>query len=367
MKNSNSRIGILTWHYYTNPGSSLQSFALQTILMSMGYNVHIINYRSTKFGVQNGIKYHIKRMLVNVAEILFPLRRFFPDYNVVAFQQKYLRQSQLVQIGGDLTKIIWNNYDVIIYGSDQIWAPNVFDPIYMGAFVPDGIRKISYAASIGLNDIPENLIHEYKIRLSKFYAISVREQKGMEILSSRCGIEATVVLDPTLLIDVDVYLNMQKKIDNVSGSYIFCYFLNKEHKYRERVIQYANKYHFNIIGISDNPNDNDWLHIIKYVGADQFLWLINHAEVIFTDSYHCTIFSLLFHKKIWIFKRFSDDSPICQNSRINQLIEYFNISDRLISFYDDVSDIQSIDYLSFEKKLLYLKNISMRFLKQALK
>ena len=119
--------------------------------------------------------------------------------------------------------------------------------------------------------------------------------------------------------------------------------------------------------MSDAPHDNEWMKILPHMGADQFLWLINHASVIFTDSYHGTIFSLIFHKKLWIFKRFADNSPICQNSRIDQLTEYFNIHNRIISEQDNIIDTSPIDYQEFEEKLKLLRKQSYTYLINALK
>ena len=96
--------------------------------------------------------------------------------------------------------------DAVIYGSDQIWAPNCYNPFYFFHFLRGKeIRKISYAASIGLNEIPSNLVPIYKRHLQDFYKVSVREEEGKVLLNKECGIDADVVLDPTLSVDVKVY------------------------------------------------------------------------------------------------------------------------------------------------------------------
>lgn len=363
----NKKIGILTWHYYTNPGSSLQAFALQSLLSSKEHSVHIINYRSTRFGIYCGVRSRIKKILYKVSRVLVFLRKYISDYNIISFQEKYFNQTRIIQAEKDIESTV-SDFDIIVYGSDQIWAPNVYNPIYMGAYVPSKIKKISYAASIGLNDISDDLILEYKNRLSEFYAISVREQEGMILLKQKCNIDASVVLDPTLMIDVDVYLRMQKKIKGISGSYLFCYFLNKNHSYKNVVTQYAEKHNLNIVGISDNPHDINWMRILQNVGGDQFLWLINHADIVFTDSYHGSIFSLLFHKDLWIFKRFSNDSPINQNSRIRQLVDSFGIKNRIISTDNGLIDnLPTIDYTNFETRLAILRKESLAYLKTALR
>lgn len=366
MTKTKVKVGILTWHYYTNPGSALQCYALQTMLQTLGYNTHVINYRSPKFGICKGFKFYIKNILFKFTLLTPALRKIVPNYNIIKFQRQYLKQTSIIQTNNKLTSTI-QNYQTIIYGSDQIWAPNVFNPVYMGAYIPKNVKKIAYAASIGLNDIPDSLIPKYRTLLSTFHAISVREKQGQELLKEKCDINATVVLDPTLMIDIKMYQKMQKKVRISSKPYIFCYFLNKDHKYKDQILRYATIHQLNIIGISDAPHDGEWMYRLQHIGADQFIWLINHASVVFTDSYHGAIFSLIFHKSLWIFKRFADNNPICQNSRIDQLTENFNIRDRIISPQEHIIDTSPIDYQKFEEKLRLLQKQSYRYLINALK
>ena len=105
---------------------------------------------------------------------------------------------------------------------------------------------------------------------------------------------------------------------------------------------------------------------VTNIGADQFLWLINNAETIFTDSYHGSIFSLLFHKNLWIFTRFAEDSPICQNSRIRQLQNNFNLGPRIMAAEQAINDSRTIDYNYFEERLATLRKESLLYLKNAL-
>lgn len=366
MKNNN--IGILTWHYYNNPGSGLQAFALQETLKSQGFNAKLINYHDYVHGDVSCVKYKIKKLIISILVRIFPwARNRYSCYDDIRYyQKKYFTETKLFQNAKRLRNLA-EDFSSLVYGSDQIWAPNVYNPIYMGAYVPDHVRKISYAASIGLNDIPDDMVETYKHNLSTFHAVAVREQEGKELLKRRCGIEATVVLDPTLMVDVDVYRKMQRPVDGIKGKYIFCYFLNKEHQYRAKVEQYAKEHNLQIVGVSDKEDDTSWMKRLTYIGADQFLWLINHAETIFTDSYHGSIFSLLFHKNLWTFVRFAEDNPICQNSRIRQLQNNFNLAHRIINNNSEIDDTKLIDYEYFENRLAELRESSFTYLRNALK
>lgn len=355
------KIGIVTWHYYANFGSALQAYALQSAIEQLGYSAEFINYHNPKYGIPSIIKGLIKLVLdISVGSFLPRFR-----YGQFYFSYKYLKEGKLTTDANslpDLTK----DYRVIVCGSDQIWAPNVYNPVYFASFAQQNTRKVSYAASIGLNDIPSDLIDVYMNHLNQFCAISTREEESKVLLKNRCGIEAQVVLDPTLLYDAAFYKKIERKVNEIKGKYLFCYFLNDKHQYRQRVEYFAKDHNLQIIGVSDKIDDGEWMNRLTKLGADHFIWLINHAEAVMTDSYHGTIFSLLFHKSFWTFVRFSEDSPLCQNSRIRQLQSYFGDNIRVVGQNDFIDESVVVDYNSVESVLSKLRNNSIRFLKNAL-
>ncbi len=357
-----NNIGIVTWHYYENYGSALQAFALQGIICSLGYKAEFINYHNPKYGKINGTKEFIKC----ACDLLLG---YFSDrfrFGSIRFLKRYLYQGAKTLEVEKLPELA-AKYDAIICGSDQIWAPNVFNPVYFASFAKPETRKISYAASVGLNDIPQDLVPEYKRLLSDFSAISIREDEGKVLLKERCGIDSTVVLDPTLLHDAVFYKRIQRRVQGIKGKYLFCYFLNENHHYREKVEKYARAHGLQIVGVSARLDDGGWMKRLTNLGADHFLWLIDHAEAVMTDSYHGTIFSLLYHKDFWTFVRFAEDSPICQNSRIRQLQSYFGNNVRIVGQKDDIDELTEPDFSDFEERLSPLRSASLDFLKTALK
>ena len=352
------RIGLITWHYYSNFGSALQAYALQQTIKNMDYEVKIINYRNPKFGRTNEIKELVKWITYKVCG-----DRVNKSY--YSFQNKYLSQTRVVQDKKELGRVS-KKIDIFICGSDQIWAPNVFNPVYMLDFVPCGKKKISYAASIGLNKLPPNCIKEYTHLLSDFASVSIREDAGAELLRTECGIIAQTVLDPTLLVNVDEWKELEIEPTLTNSKYIFCYFLNEEHCYSGLVKDYAEKYGYKIVGVSANKDDTKWMDLVR-VGPREFLWLIHNAALVFTDSYHGTIFSLLYHKKLITFERFAGNDPICQNSRIYQLDNYFELDGILLNAAKIKEiKVQEFDYSKFENKLQALRIKSLDFLSNAL-
>ncbi len=357
-----NRVGVLTWHYYQNFGSALQCFAIQTLLENLGKEVKVINYRNPNFGSVDMNKERLCYLLAPVLE------RISPRFKLanLRFRKKYIHETRLVMSHEAVWKIA-QSYDAVVFGSDQIWAPNLLNPIYLGESIPDSIRKVSYAASIGLNAIPKELVPMYQKWLHSFYAVSIREEEGKSLLKKECNIESTVVLDPTLMEDVSVYRKMQREVIGIQRPFLFCYFLNKKHKYKDIVQKYAREHNLQIVAVSDKPEDAEWTTRLTGLGADHFLWLINNSETIMTDSYHGTIFSLLFHKNLWLFRRFEEDNPICQNSRIRQLQNDFNIAHRIISTDTVIDESLPIDYQYFERQLSRLRSSSLSFLMNSLR
>ena len=330
----------------------------------MGHDVQVINYLQSP-----DIGKNAKRIRCIVGKICSALDystlyRF--RYAFLRFQNDYMNLTSYVlkENLGTFTK----QYDCLVCGSDQIWAPNVLDQSYMLNFC-DGkkIRKISYAASIGLPTIPVGLIPSYQKNLHDFYRISVREEQGKSILQKIAGINAAVVLDPTLLIPCNQYMRMEQSLPIATEPYIFCYFLNKDHNYKERVLRYASNKDLRIIGVSSRESDNVWMKTLgTEVGPSEFLYLIHHADTIFTDSYHGTVFSLIYHKEFYTFERFMDNDPINQNSRIYQLDKWFGIEKHIVGYNQMIKTNESYNFESFETKLEEAKEISLNFLKEAL-
>jgi len=360
------KVGIITWHYYSNVGSALQAYGLQKKIEDLGYEVFIINYRNPTFGetlrLKENIKYHISLMAFLLGGMF--ARKWYSPF--LQFQRRYLKESATIYKKSELPKAI-KNMQVCVAGSDQIWAPNVLNSVYLLDFVPEKIKKVSYASSIGLDDIPENMIEQYKKLLTRFSQISVREDAGRDLLKSKCGINSKTVLDPTLLLDDYQWKKIEKTYSKINCPYIFCYFLNKNNNYRQKVKEYAKKRNLKLVGLSARETDAEYMEILNKVGPCEFIWLVDNAEVIFTDSYHGTIFSILFHKKFVTFERFNNQDSVCQNSRLYQLAEWFDIRN-MIYREEDYNPYreENIDYEAIDLKLRGLREDSINYLKKSL-
>jgi len=358
------KIGLVTWHYYSNFGSLLQAYALQTILIDLGYSSEFINYRKIKFK-SSKLKTAIKYFASYLSIILPKQYREMYSFRFIKFQYDFLKQSKRTYSAETLKKYN-SKYDIFICGSDQIWAPNVFDPVYLLSFVDDNKPKISYAPSIGLDSIPISLHDIYRELLNRFDSLSVREEKGAEILKTLFEINAEIVLDPTLL-KKEIWEEIVIK-PKINDEYIFCYFLGKNKSHREIVKKIAKKLNYKIITISNFLTDDDLSdYIDKFAGPREFLGYVNNAKLIFTDSFHGAAFSINFNKQFYVFERFSIDDQICQNSRIYNLLAKVGLQNRIIKYNQSFEETEDIEFANVNLLLSKEKEKSMDYLKNSLK
>ena len=361
-------IGIITWHYYHGFGCALQAYALQEVLNSLGYDVQIINYRNfrNRHLCDSKWKEIAKTYIAHVTKHI--KLHFFNryKYSFELFRDEYLNQTRRFDDDlSDLSSFI--KFNTVVCGSNQIWAPNVFNPVYMADFVEADTSIISYSASIGLNYIPDELCDVYRKLLLRFHRISVRETKGNELLKTRCGIDSIVTLDPTFLLPLDRYIEIEEEpcASGLNCGYIFCFFLNSDHDYASRVIEFNKNKHLKIVGYSKKIDDSSWMEVHNEFGPREFLWITHNASYVFTDSYHGCIFALLYNKDFFAFKRFLDTDEICQNSRIYQLDYYFGIANRILN-ERQIPRENYLDYSKINAAIEKLKSDSLKYLIEAL-
>jgi len=362
------KIGILTWHDSTNYGSALQAYALHYYLCSHGIDATIIHYipkwlRGDYMQMPWStitFRQKFKRLLKNG---MIPLYYLFPHYLkkvINPFFPFYYYQCRMTSacIEGSLNQTC-KNFSTIIVGSDQIWNPNALDTIFLLPNISNNVDKISYAASIGSKEIPEKMIRLYKDSLKSFKSISVREEEGHNLLKSM-GLLSEVHIDPTMLLNATHYRSLEKKVTSIRRPFAFCYFLSSDREYKVQIQKYIQANNIEAIGISANIEDYKWMKEITQVGPQEWLWLVDNADVVFTNSYHATIFSLIFHKPFFTFVRFRQNDPICQNSRLEQLDRYFDIADYYVE--GDIPDISPYLFSKFDEKLIVLRHKAEEYL-----
>lgn len=362
------KVGILTWHDPSNCGSTLQAYALHVYLQNQGIDVEIINYipqwcrrdcMQMPWSTLS-LKQRIKRVVKGIPIVCYSympecLQRrtnpFFPFYNHFC--------KMTVACTEDTIAEVCKSYTTIISGSDQIWNPNFLDPIFLQNFVGNHINKISYAASLGGKNLLKELVPLYKKYLLSFRAISVRENEGRELLKS-IGISSVVHIDPALLLDATQYRSISKPVSHIKKPFAFCYFLTTDREYKIQVQKYALEHNLHPIGFSANKEDYLWMEEVHSMGPREFLWLIDNADMVFTNSYHATILSLIHHTPFFTFVRFANNDTKCQNSRLEQLNFYFDIADYYVE--DSIPDRLIYPFSHFDEKLPALQMSARKYL-----
>ena len=347
------KIGILThWWSEDNYGQILQCYALQKYLRDKGHDAYLIRYDPRKDRISTPLWEKIQKIL-NPVELykflsfrLLKQKRKMVDvrekknntryFNV--FRSKYIIQSEKIYYYYNELVEDPPAADAYIVGSDQVW--NTFGvPInvslnrikaFLLNFGNSTIKRIAYAASFGKEKLDRDSIEIFTSLLQKFDYISVREKSGLDICK-KCGIDhAEWVPDPTLLLDVDVYRTLYKDepVIKPDKPYCFLYILKNEFSISiQSIYDWADKKGIDVIYITGNSKQDTYRK--TYSTVPEWIYLIEHAEYVITNSYHCSIFSLLFKKKFGVIS-LKGENNMGMNNRFDSLFQWFEIEERFI-------------------------------------
>ncbi|MFZ3553971.1 polysaccharide pyruvyl transferase family protein [Bifidobacterium adolescentis] len=342
------KIAILTFTNGMNIGQRLQNYALQTLLRDEGFCSYTVRQRPSWTAFKSLIKEKIKILLkpkrcVKQIKKAVLFHRFNQKY--ISFEEKKLASS------GKCREKFVAKFDGFIVGSDQIWNPNspfVGENFFLD-FVPRE-KRFTYAPSFSVEKIPGSLVNTYSKRLNRFDYLSVRERAGADIIHSLTGRSASVVLDPTLLLTKKQWDELIVSCPLRSDSpYILSLFLGDIP--HADVAELKTKINYPTIEIdTDSP-----------IGPMEFLDLVSHASLVLTDSYHITIFSIIYRKPFINFQR--RGTSIDMNSRFKTLYSLLDIPDRSWSFLrKNPSKILDLNYNLIYNALCEKQAFSRKFL-----
>lgn len=346
----------LTW-WRNNYGSVLQAYALQSVMNEFdNIDYEIINQYSGKVASVDNFYHKIKT---------FGFRKTFHRI-VWKFGTKKLRDrnSALQKFVDEKLKISDKRYKVkfiesanecydgFICGSDQIWNPELasLGSIYWLTFVNPGKLKIAYAPSIGIDQVTEEQKKNIRDNLNTFNAVSCREESGRNLLCSIMETEdCETVLDPTLLADRTVWDNICPP-RRFPEKYVFVYLLRGTKEQRKFVEKFARFNHLKIVTMPflDNEHINKYdrkFGDIKYWDASpsDFISVIRYAEFVFTDSFHCMIYSCLYHRNFYLFPKIGAH----QMNRLTDLQNMFRISTRMLGKNATLRDLLSMEAIDW--------------------
>lgn len=378
--NLSKSVGIITMHTPLNYGSYLQTVATFKIVESLGFKPTVINYRYptsyhkslTSLRRKKGFEIEKSWLYYKICGLCKKIIGY--DENVVrnkmlSFYDKHILLTKPYLSAEDL-QLSSPMFDIYLTGSDQVWNPDFVgeDTSYLLGWVNDEVKKISYSSSFGLDDLNNHYTEIYRKYLKKFSHISVREES--KLVRKIIGHDCNVVLDPTLLLPKDNWLNFFNSKPLIKGKYILCYLLSyrcNPFPYAYKLINYIKK----ITGYKVVLLDADAINILKgykiiaNCGCEEFLNLFYNAEFIITSSFHGTAFSLNFEKP---FISIIDDNNKLDN-RITSIISLLNVDECCV-----VKKNTSLSQISMpnpkweiiREKLSNLRTTSIKYLSDAL-
>lgn len=354
------KIGILTYHRSHNYGALLQSVATRVILEKLGYQAYYVDYWPG---------YHRRMYALIDEKIVFSLHlrrtyRYLRDKVISVFKCKVQRIANM----NTFIKLYIKphckpkseQFDIILYGSDQIWRKqreNIgYNPVYFGKNTFKCNKHIAYAASMGILPDNENDKNEIKALLSNLTRISVRETNLKYFLSSIGVDNVSVCIDPTLLLTSSQWNEIFKPKSVNEDRYVLFYDLLPNSFVHAELINFANKHHCRLKVLHSAPMPKETPDEICTASPEDFINLIRNAEFIFTSSFHGLVFSITY-KKLFLVS-FSRNS-----NRAESLLLQLGLSEYLIPPMSALPEaIKQIDYEKVMEKLEILKKTSMDYI-----
>lgn len=370
------KIGIITWFRHENYGTVLQAIALQKYLRKNGYSVELVDFHiqdEIQLKKKNNSNF-IQKNYYYLSRIIFHL---WKRTHKKELQEKSCNFQKIIQDHCIITKEIkkeeeyielCNKYDCLIFGSDQIWNPNWYHPFYFANYDAIHTDLIAYAASFGVSSIPSKLKPVYQKALSRFKSIGLREEKGCELVSQISDKKPQMVVDPTMLLSSSEWEQLEHA-RLMKEKYIVCYFLSDNFSHWRAAKKFAKKKHLPLVIIPQGGFSYiSSKYVITNCGIEDFLSLIHNAEYVITDSFHGTVFSIIYQKPFYTFERHSPTSPFSQNSRIDNLLKLAGASKYLIKYNSStIHELDIIDYHTVSKNIEKHIKRSKEYLRDSLK
>ncbi|GAA4413000.1 MurB family protein [Advenella faeciporci] len=375
------KIAIMTQPLGHNYGGMIQAWALQQVLKNAGHEPITIDrqvdakspaYRAARFG------YHTLQKILGKRKVPINLERYLPDIlqHTHAFIDQHISMSELLNSTEKLkAHFKREQYDAVIVGSDQTWRPKYspkIDNFFLDFLQGNDIKRIAYASSFGVDEweFTEEQTRRCAPLAKHFDAISVREKSGVALCKTHLGVEATHVLDPTLLVGREAYEALYKNKDIPERQGIYTYILDQA-DWKNQVVetakqvlkkpQYSNQRKTDLSKFSKSNLDD-----YKMPSLEGWVKGFSDADFVITDSFHGTVFSIIFNKPF-----ISLINPSRGASRFYSIADELGLTHRLLNSYDKniVDELLNtpVDYANVNRKLGLLVEESERFLTESLK
>lgn len=348
------KIGVITFSKSLNYGAFLQAYALQTVLKNLGTEASLIDYENPVDKKRYNF-FSFKTPRSTIASFIFlPI--------MMRRKRSFRRATKRLRYTPINTE-----YDIAITGSDQVWNPELLGGKLDKLFFLEGIdaeKKISYASSIGNEEMIEEKKDEYRQLINKLDAISVREISVSKKLSKIIDKPIFITADPVFLIKKEEWSEVIENKKKSAKPYVFSYFVGGIKKYEaESLAKVCERLKMDCVSYSKNPIEK---HIRKYAFTDgplDFLARLRDSKLVLTSSFHGIVLSIIFQKNFYYFLPRAD-----KRSRIDSILKKLGLTDRIIETEDDIDKINliDVDYTEPQKKLDEFRKESLDWLKKAI-
>jgi hypothetical protein len=384
------KIALVTCYFQPNYGSQLQAFATQKFfddiqvpnetIMIDGLKGEInkakYKYFLSKIFDANTIKDKwatVKKVIAKKSSHTYAMHLAERYNKFDTFAQHEFHLSKRYASFAELNKDA-HDYQMFVVGSDQLWLPsNIAANYYTLNFVPREVPKMALATSFGVSQLPSAQAKLAKEFLPRIDYCSVREVSGQKLIKNLTGRDVPVVCDPTILFTAEEWDEGISKERFIKEKYLLCYFLGNNPIQREFVKKVKSLTGYKIVQLQHCDefiaSDENFPDEAPYnVGPKEFIRLIRDAEYVFTDSFHCSVFSMLFSKRFFTFRRYASDGSVSTNGRIYSLLSLVNLESRLLRGDEDAKPLleQTINFSEVHQKLDGLRQFTWKYVKEAL-
>lgn len=352
-----------------NYGGTLQNWALQQVLKRMGHEPITLRFPVVYQGMSS-MHYWLKVFPMQLARFIahkFMGGKYEMPLTIGAWKKSVSGMERFVDEHINVTEYLPNltmedvkryGVEALVVGSDQIWRPVKYDAVnyyFLGFAKNSDILRITYAPSVALDEWPfnESTTAQLKELIKRFYAVSVREESSVKLIKDNLGVEAQWVLDPTLLLKKENYLAVCNNVPQNKKPFVFAYILDMNEDKRQMAEKVAKEHGCSVCYLTaDKVKAEDTIE----------KWLANFrdSEFVITDSYHGTVFSLIFQKQFYTFY-----NTYRGNARMDSLKKLTGLEDRFLTILNNEIG-NSIDFVEVETQINRMRGVSVKFLKEAL-
>lgn len=353
------KIAISTLNGYFNYGNRLQNYALQETLNSLGFSVQTIRFnRYKKKDMYKPYLREVKKWITG--PVAYSNEKQRQDV-FISFSRKYIAETEKkFYMDDDLTQLN-SKFDYFVVGSDQVWNPsmNKISSFFFLDFAENN-KRIAYAPSFGISELSREISSKYQKWIKGIPHLSVREDDGAKIIKDLTDRDVSVLVDPTLLLTKEKWLDIAKSANNKpSGEYLLTYFLGEiPNEYKEQINEIAKIKRLKIINLGD-INENDTYR----TGPSEFIDYIKDCSIFCTDSFHGAVFSILLERPFIVYQR---KGAVSMYSRIDTLLNKFELNERKSHNIEINEKLFEIDFSQTVPILEKERERAFNFLKSAL-